>query len=86
MIITGICNCSYLVLQIGAIFAPFMQRNMPEVKGGDRASGFMGKVKSTIVAAGVGGGVPQPSQRSVFKEMSWVHRHVLLLPSDFSSE
>lgn len=48
LIITGICNCSYLVLQIGAIFALFMQRKMYEVEGGDRTSRFMGKVKSTM--------------------------------------
>lgn len=48
LIITGICNCSYLVLQIGAIFALFMQRKMSEVEGGDRTSRFMGKVKSTM--------------------------------------
>lgn len=48
LIITGICNCSYLVIQIGAIFALFMQRNISEVKGGDRISRFMGRIKSTM--------------------------------------
>lgn len=48
LIVTGICNCSYLVLQIGAIFALFMQRNMPEVKGGDRTSRFVGRSKNTM--------------------------------------
>lgn len=43
LIITGICNCSYLVLQIGAIFALFMQRNMSVFKGEDRISRFLGK-------------------------------------------